>query len=271
MMRTRSPEQSPGSGWSRATLLALLSAALCGTAAPVTAQVNIEQLRREDADRGFSGSAGLDLAFRTGNVEIVKFDMSGRLDYAVDDFRTFVTAGGDFGWEGGNTFSSEAIAHFRQVFRGEGRVKPELFQQVNYDKLRALQFRGLLGGGVRFTLARWNGTRIWFGTAYMFEREHLDLPAGSIHPARTSYHRWSNYLSSRLRLSDNAGVVWTLYAQPRFDDFGDVRVLADTRLVTGVAGPAALMVSFLVRWDSRPPDEIEGLDTALRTGIRLSF
>ena len=249
----------------------LLATVLCGGAAPATAQVNIEQLRRDDADRGVSGSMGLDFAFRTGNVEIVKFDITGRLDYAVNDFRTFVTAGVDFGWEGGNTFSSEAIVHVRQVFRGEDRIKPEFFQQINYDKLRALQFRGLLGGGVRFTLARWNGSRIWYGTAYMFEREHLDLPAGSVHPDRTSYHRWSHYLSSRVPLNDNAGVVWTVYAQPRFDDFGDVRVLADTRLIVGVAGPAAVSMSFLVRWDSRPPDDIEGLDTAFKTGIRVSF
>jgi hypothetical protein len=233
--------------------------------------VNIEQLRRDDGARGVSGSTGLDFAFRTGNVDIVKFDVTGRLDYAVNDFRTFVTAGGDFGWKDGDAFSSEAIVHVRQVFGREGRIEPELFQQVNYDKLRALQFRGVLGGGLRVTLARWSGARVWFGSAYMFEREQLGLPAGSVHPDRTSYHRWSNYVSSRMPLNDNAGVVWTVYAQPRFDDFGDVRVLGDTRLVVGIAGPAALSLSFLVRWDSRPPDDVEALDTVLKTGLRLSF
>ena len=235
-----------------------------------TAQVNIEQLRRDSTDRGVSGSLGFDLAFRTGNVDLVKVDVATRLDYAVAHFRTFLAAGGDFGWESGNAFSSEAILHVRQEFRTEARVKPELFEQLNYDKLRALTFRGVVGGGMRVTLLRWEGSGLWLGTGYMFEREHLDLPAGALHPDRTSSHRWSNYVSARMGLASETGLVWTVYAQPRFDDLADIRVLADTRLVVNVSRYVGLVTSFLLRWDSGPPDEIEALDTTLRTGLRVS-
>lgn len=240
-------------------------------ASPVFAQVNIEQIRRDSTDHGVTGAAGFDLAFRTGNVDIIKFDINARIDYVVGDFRTFVMAGGDFGWDDGKTFSSQAIVHLRQVFRGNASVKPELFQQINYDKLRALQFRGLLGGGLRFTLLRWHGSRVWYGTAYMLEQENLDLPADAVHPNRTTSHRWSNYISSRTTLDDRIGLVWTVYAQPRFDDPGDIRLLGDARLAFALAGSASMVTSFLARWDSRPPDDVEALDTTLRTGVHFSF
>ncbi|MBE0591088.1 MAG: DUF481 domain-containing protein [Gemmatimonadales bacterium] len=252
-------------------LVPMLAAVALSLPTMASAQVNIEQLRRDSTDRGVSGSLGFDLAFRTGNVDIVKIDVATRLDYAVAHFRTFVAAGGDFGWESGNAFSSEAILHVRQVFRSEARAQPELFEQLNYDKLRALTFRAIFGGGMRFTLLRAGGSGLWFGTGYMYEREHLDLPAGALHPDRTSSHRWSNYVSARVGLADETGLVWTVYAQPRFDDFADIRVLADTRLVVNVSRHVGLVNSFLLRWDSGPPDEIEALDTTLRTGLRISF
>jgi hypothetical protein len=235
------------------------------------AQVNIEQVRPDTTDGGVSGSLGVDMTFRTGNVDIVKLKVSGRLDYAAGGFRTFVLTGGDFGWESGDAFSNEAILHLRQVFRADARVKPETFEQINYDKRRALTFRGLLGGGLRVTVLQWSGSRVWFGTAYMFERERLELPADAVHPDQTWAHRWSNYLSARIAVTESAGIVWTVYAQPRFDDFEDVRVLGDTRMEVRVGGPVSLVTSFLLRWDSRPPDDIEALDTTLGTGLRLRF
>ena len=236
-----------------------------------SSQVNIEQLRRDSVVRRLSGSLEIAFSARTGNVDLVKLDASARLDYAINDFRTFVIVSGDNGWESGERFSNEALLHFRQVFRTEDRVKPEFFEQLNYDKSRRLTFRALIGGGLRFTLTRRGGSRLWLGTAYMFEREHLDLTAGAVDPDRTSTHRWTSYLSSRIVVTDRATLVWSVYVQPAFDDLDDVRVLADVRLGVGVSRSLSLVTSFQILADSEPPEDVESVDTTLKTGFTIQF
>ncbi len=249
---------------------AALIVGLCA-ATSASSQVNIEQLRRDSVVRRLSGSLETGLSVRTGNVDLIKLDANARLDYAINHFRTFVILGGDYGWESGESFSSKVLLHFRQVFRTEDRVKPEFFEQLNYDKSRRLTFRALIGGGLRFTLTRRGGSRLWLGTGYMFEREHLDLTAGAVDPDRTSTHRWTSYLSSRIVVTDRATLVWSVYAQPAFDDLDDVRVLADVRLGVGLSRSLSLVTWFQILADSEPPEDVESVDTTLKTGLTIEF
>ncbi len=105
----------------------------------------------------------------------------------------------------------------------------------------------------------------------MFEREHLDLTAGAVDPDRTSTHRWTSYLSSRIVVTDRATLVWSVYAQPAFDDLDDVRVLADVRLGVGVSRSFSLVTSFQILVDSEPPEDVESVDTTLKTGLTIEF
>ncbi len=74
--------------------------------APSTAaQVNIESLRSGDTPPGMSGSLGMDLSVRTGNVEIVEIKPNGRVAYAGAHLTTTVIASASFGWQGGERFS----------------------------------------------------------------------------------------------------------------------------------------------------------------------
>ena len=249
---------------------AALIVGLCA-ATSASGQVNIEQLRRDSVVRRLSGSLETDLSVRTGNVDLIKLGASARLDYAINHFRTFVIVRGDYGWESGESFSNEVLLHFRQLFRTEDRVKPEFFEQLNYDKARRLTFRMLFGGGLRFTLMRRGGSRLWFGTAYMYEREHLDLTAGAVHPDRTSTHRWTSYLSSRILVTEQATLIWSVYIQPAFDDPDDTRVLTDVKFGTRVSRSLSLVTSFQLRADSDPPDEVKSVDTTLKTGLTIEF
>ena len=59
---------------------------------------------------------------------------------------------GDLGWEGKERFSNEALAHLRYVRALGSRLHGEAFGQVNYDQSRRLDFRGLVGSGIRLAL-----------------------------------------------------------------------------------------------------------------------
>lgn len=238
---------------------------------PLAGQVNTEGLRRADLEPGVSGQAGVDFILRAGNVQLFLLAPSGRLDMAGERWTSFFVAQADFGWAGGERFSNQALMHLRYGYQVAERLTLEAFTQTDYDRSRRLSLRALAGGGPRLPLARSEGWELLLGTSYMFEHERLDLPPEALHPVETNAHRWSNYVTVRGGSGQRLGVVATAYAQPRFDDFGDTRVLGDARLAVQIIGALSLQVSGVVRWDGRPPDGTEKLDLSLRSGVRVDW
>lgn len=248
----------------------IASAIMLAAAANLHAQVNIERLRRGEST-GWGASLNADVAVRSGNVDLVQLGLGGRVDYAQDRATTFLVASGDLGWQGGERFSNEALTHLRGIYKPAAQVWPEAFVQVNYDKSRLLTFRFLVGGGVRIGLVSTGNVELSWGSDYMFEREELDLPADAGHPDQTAVHRWSNYVSIRVGFNDQTSLVLVTYAQPQLDNFGDTRILSETRFGVDVAEAVALVLTFRLNVDTRPPDGIEEVDANLKAGVGLRF
>ncbi len=148
---------------------------------------------------------------------------------------------------------------------------PEAYAQVNYDEPRRLEFRAVAGGGLRLGLVERQRASLWLGAGYMFERERLDLPDTASHPATTSAHRWSSYLTGRMAAGASVTFVATVYGQPQIDDIADFRILSDLGLGVSIASSLSLTITFSLRYDSRPPDDVVSLDTELRNGIAVTF
>jgi hypothetical protein len=111
--------------WLNGYSLAILSV-LCAVLA-VDAQINVEDLRANSREPGFKGSLELDLSVRSGNTETLEMGLGGRLDHLGLSARTFLVGRVELGWEGGERFSNEALAHLRRVHRVTGRWSPEGF------------------------------------------------------------------------------------------------------------------------------------------------
>jgi Protein of unknown function, DUF481 len=250
---------------------ALLGLATVAVPAPLRAQVNIERLRRTAAGNGFSGAAGANLTARTGNVQLVLLTLNGRVDYTRPRWLAFAVGNTDVGWQGGQRFSNSGLLHVRYNYLATPAVAGEVFAQIDYDKARLLAFRAITGAGLRFTVHGTGSWRLAIGTAYMLEHERLDLPLGAPGPANTTVSRWSNYVSVSYGSAPRLATVATVYAQPRFDDFGDARILADARLAVQLVGSVSLTVSSHLRYDSQPPPSIRPVDTALTTGVTLEW
>ena len=231
----------------------------------------MEKLRRLDDGKDLSGALEFDLSVRTGNVETLDVGVGGRVDHVGDTATTLFVSDGDLGWQGGRRYSNQGLAHLRQVYRRQFRVQPEFFVQSDYDKSRNLTFRGLLGAGFRTGLFSNSAAQFWWGSAYMFEHERFELGAEDDHPERTSVHRWSNYLSSRVRVEKTTAMAWTIYVQPRVDEPGDLRVLSEGDVELKLRRSLVLVTTASMRYDSRAPAKTKSLDTALKSGIALKF
>lgn len=251
--------------------LASSLAVAAAVAAPASAQVNIERLRLGADSMGFTGAASISVTLESGNAEKQRGDGQLRLDWLRPSTQSFVILSGDFDWTGGRRVSNKGLAHLRHIWAPRRRVSPEVFAQINYDQARDLDHRELLGAGARIRVARGSRGHASLGLAYMFEHEELGIPAEATHPRTTSHHRLSSFLTVSFAPRQGLALASTSYVQPRLDDVDDLRVLSQSRLAVQLIGPLSLDVTFDLAYDADPPDEVERLDTSLKTGIGVRF
>jgi hypothetical protein len=254
-------------------LLAAFSSALTAalSAAPAAAQVNTEKMRIAEDVEGFTATARASLNFRTGNRDVFELGLGGRADYRGAGFASFLTGNVLFSEAEGRTFLNQGFAHLRTIFRPiDARLRPEVFVQTESNESQLLTRRYLAGGGVRLTLVRDSTVASFLGSTPMLEYELLDRDRVAI-DAETTVGRWSNYLVVQVELTDVLTLVNTVYAQPRFDRPGDLRILDEAGLDVQITESLALRVTLHLRYDSAPPADLERFDLALRNGLALDF
>ena len=234
-------------------------------------QVNIEKFRKAKDNGGYSGYVELDFSSRTGNVDISSIDIECRSDYLWRAMNTFMIITGDYGWHGGKRYSNEALAHLRHVFRSGMRWQPEVFTQVDYNKKRLLSSRELIGGGFRCAIYKSTKNKLWYGTSIMLEHERYDLEESNSHEDIVTVARWSNYVTANVNFNKLTQLVSTIYIQPRFGNFEDIRILGETDLKIELGKQLSLVITFNIRYDSQPPDGIKLLDTEVKPGLVLDF
>ena len=237
----------------------------------IHAQVNIEKYNKVNQSDGLFGNLSFYVSAKTGNTDIQEFGVDGRINYHKDSFNSFLIALGDYGWNNGKEYSNNALLHFRLIKETETFISPEFFAQINYNKKQLILFRSLIGVGVRAGLLSTENSNLTFGTAYMFEHEKLDLSPDNFHPSLTDHHRWSNYLSYTNSLTDNSTLSVIIYAQPRFDNFKDIRMLSENHLSVGLNEKVSISVSLGLRYDSKPPDTVKDLDTYTKIGLSIKI
>jgi putative salt-induced outer membrane protein YdiY len=235
------------------------------------AQVNVETLRSDL--QGAPAKATLEGSFtgRTGNVESVVAGVSGTGAARFRRHRLYASTSADYTRFSHETRVSKSFIHLRYNYEITAWLYGEAFIQQQHDKFQRLLVRELAGTGPRFVLADEEDIRLAVGTSYMFEFERIAVAPGAPDRAETISHRWNNYFSATVRPDDQVRGVATVYVQPRFDDFGDVRVLFETSIITDVTKRLGLRVIATVRHDTQPPTLVKRTDIEIKNGIVVKF
>ncbi|MDX1739808.1 MAG: DUF481 domain-containing protein [Rhodothermales bacterium] len=247
--------------------LAPLLITLLFVVSPVRAQVNIEQHRPRD--EGTSVSLDASTSFRSGNSDLFDVSAGGQVNHRSGAHTVLALARVRYGKNDGNTYASSSFGHVRYTRWFVPRIAGEAFAQLERDRFTLLQVRSLLGVGGRVEVAHASHLYLYYGSSVMLELENLDESKVSIHPASSESVRWSNYVSLRWEISDRAAISTTVYAQPRVDDFEDIRLLQDAALQIDITSAVAFRFVLRQRFDNRPPDNIEDHDLFFENGIRV--
>lgn len=272
----------------------LVAAVLATVASTLGAQVNTEALRPTGDAEGLSGAVGFDLAARRGNSDVNNFGLSLNLFQARpfspgDNFiadrpvdRRFLSpkrlflfvANYDFQESSGDRSVNRGFVHARGTWMLSPRFGWEAFGQLETDEFIRLDRRSLLGGGIRYGVFQRERATMFIGQGLMGEWERIDedAAADATFDQDRNTVRFTSYLVVRRQSRDErVELAGTLYVQPAVDDFGDYRILQQSRLSTALTENWSLVVELNVRHDSEPEFDVDETDVELSTGFGFRF
>lgn len=276
----------------RLSLLPLLVASSLGVALSLSpldasAQVNAEPLRAKPFKPGFGINLDGTFSLARGNIELFDLQGVGRVQYqtlypagtspdgspAVPFLhqRVLMTGSARYSEAGEKTVVSQSYLHMRWTGMWHPRLGTDAFLQHQYDRFFRLQRRSLAGAGVRVDIVHEPAFLLWGGSAYMLEYERINVQPGAPDAPETLSHRWTNYLTGRLAISDTFSMQSTTYFQPRLDDFSDYRILESLEAQAKVTDLLGFGLSMTVLHDSAPPTGVKTTDLRLSTTAHLAL
>lgn len=271
--------------------MTLLSPAVGAVQVPV---LNVEKLRDTGTGEGGAGSITAGLTLGGGNVYTLKADVSGRAFLRRGHHEGLLIVGLQFSsrstgqgeqaarfadlFDRSARFEDAKLGHLRYGFTVTGPWAVEAFTQYQVDEFLLLEERVLVGAGLRLRVIgdRQGGGSVYLGVGYMIERETLDADR-VIEPPVGTFHRVSSYIAAAQPFGDASSLNFTGYAQPRFDEPSDYRLVAEGAVRLGLTDQLKFVLPLRLRYDSAPaqaPDssaQIDALDFELQPSLEASF
>jgi hypothetical protein len=235
--------------------------------------VNVQgALAKPPATDGVTGQVEVKLNWREGNNPLFDVGGAGSVVGRLGNVLGLVLARGEYGTSAGLTLAKKSFEHARTRIELGPRWRWEAFAQHEYDQFRRLSLRALAGTGPALQIIDDKAIGLLAGAAYLFEYERLDRRPGTIDAGlRTTAHRASVFLTGHEEPGDGVLIVETIYAQPRIDDPGDLRMFGELSLLSKLASRVALKNAFTVAYDRTPPDGVRRYDTQLEVAIVVTF
>ncbi|MDY0780489.1 DUF481 domain-containing protein [Tenacibaculum sp. IB213877] len=229
--------------------------------------INVENLRRVTDTSGWSGYAKVNFQLIKNTNKIFSFSNRIRVQHKKEKTLWLFINDLDFREANSNTLVSKNAQHLRFNYKLKPQIIIETFAQSQQDKISAINFRGLLGSGLRFKLTKSEKYKLYLGSLLMFEHEKSNRET---EPIRNDW-RNSSYFSFSLYPKENVTIVSTTYFQPRLDQFSDFRVSSQTYLAVEVIKNLSFTATFSYQYDKFPVIGIPNEQYVLTNGLMYSF
>ena len=249
-----------------------LVVASAGVASRAGAQVNVEVLRSDLKSSGFGAKLDASVDTYLGNTQGTTLGTDGLIGLASGRHLAYLSASGDYSHLAQTTQVSKYFVHARYNLRLTSWVWGEVFGQVESDRFRRIALRELAGVGPRFELVNTDDVGVYYGAAYMLEHTRLKTGTEPVPGRPDLVHRFSNYASVGVDLDgDRVVLSQTVYYQPRFDDFGDWRLLSITGLDFEIGDPFTASILATFRFEDPTPSTVERADFTLENSFGVKF
>ncbi|HEY6530347.1 MAG TPA: DUF481 domain-containing protein [Cellvibrionaceae bacterium] len=238
---------------------------------------NVEADKPRLPDEGFSGALGLSVEGKKGNQQKQAYTGGGRLNYRNEDTILLLLLAQDYGETNHVRDDRSQFAHIRWTNLVSEKLATEVFGQWESEEFDYLKSRELAGAGLRYFIGYKPDIYLCaLGLGAFKEHEINDLITYS---DVQDLWRMNAYYSLKLQMNAQLTLVNTIYAQPNLDEFSDYRILFDLTLSTKVTDHLAFNLSYRLRHDSQPAQNLEATppiinhasNTEYKSGLTYSF
>ena len=232
---------------------------LCFTINSYAQVVNIETLRKASDSAKWIGSVSLNMSLIKNKNDI--FRITNRVFIQFNDQSNL--------WLFLNDLVNRGIQHLRYNCRITNCIKREAFGQVQYDAISEVDFRGLLGTGVRVKLSVNEHYRFCLGTSVMYEHEKA---SNTVIERIQNDLRGSGYFSFTIYPTTYIRIISTNYCQPKLKQFSDYRLSNNTSVLFEIYKNSAFKANFNYNYDAVPVSpSIPKTQYELTNGLLYSF
>jgi putative salt-induced outer membrane protein YdiY len=242
-------------------LLLLLSAEIA-----VGQVINTEQKRAFQKKDGWVGSADLGFGL-TQNVRTI-LQANSRITAQYHKNKGTLLLLNDLSLlkVDSNSVQNSGFQHVRYSYQLKKFLIPEAFVQAQYNQVWKLQSRFLVGAGPRLQILKNDSNRVFMGFLAMYEREKVQ----DVRRIKNEV-RMSNYLSMAFGIDKRVTFESITYYQPLFRSFKDFRVSSESSLRVGITKHMGFKTSFMLNFDSRPPDALTRMFYSFQNGFSYKF
>ena len=221
---------------------------------------------------GLSATVETGLETKRGNTDKDSYKASVRVTYdEATDYVVWAELSGEYGKSNGVEDTNEAFAHLRYIhaLTDDENLRYELFAQLESDKFRQINSRVLGGAGLRYRV--FNSAQKgkgYFGFGAFHESIRYESPL--IDPNEDN-DRLNSYLAYSVDFGDSSKFSYSLYYQPKINNFGDY--IQTNKLELKFKLYKELFLKFNASWnvDTKPPVGVEKSDFTQRTTFVFNF
>ncbi|MBX7095809.1 MAG: DUF481 domain-containing protein [Flavobacteriales bacterium] len=212
--------------------------------------VNIENQRLRKLKDGWSGNVDLSFSITNNTKTIYQVGNRNKIYWKRD--RHLVTGITDFNFVGvdNQNYVNNGFQHIRYAYNSceFPMFYLEGFEQMQYNQIQLIQFRTLLGGGVRAIVLDRDSASINLGAFLMGEYE--EEAKGKIN----RQIRYSTFISFDFQFNKTTGINSITYIQPDVISPDDIRVSSETSLRFNITQKLKFKLVYSLQYDSFPPE-----------------
>lgn len=170
--------------------------------------------------------------------------------------------------------NSTGFSHFRINFLRDEKLSYETFTQLQYDQGRGMEIRWLGGGGIRYRFYNKEKSGLYMGIGAMYEREVWEFPGTEEIIRTTNIWKSTNYISQRIKLSENADFNFIAYYQTGYDFENEIfrhRISADINLLVKILAHLSLRITLNGAYENEPVVPVTKFVYSVMNGFQWSF
>ena len=237
----------------------------------VFAIVNMDGIHFDNQSKPFAIDVDLTITGTTGNSDTQKASFNSQFSWISDKSINLFIMGHQYGESKSIRNVNNSFLHYRYIHKLNDYYDWELFTQVEKNEFTRLVYRGLIGTGFRYSLARSDTHHAFLGFGAFQSKEEIAKTAGLTDDGVEEYARANIYFLSKYKIKPTLSFTNTLYYQPRLDRTSDVRALLQSSLDIKLNDQLSFRIKLDITHDSEPSQSVKETDISYMTGLVMRF